>query len=221
MSNRSLFDGTRSPDRPWGFPLVVALVFAVAHLPFLPPTLADIDSVNFALGVRQFDPSAHQPHPPGYPIYIALGRISTAALERARPTGAGTSPPSGSYLTSAGTLHAGNAALGLALWSAVFGALAAFPLHRLFRSLDGDGMRCAPAAVLLAMACPLFWFTAVRPLSDVPGLAVALVGQALLAAAFVARRTAARRPDGARSLERSWNAALVTSDRLVIAGAFV
>ena len=30
--------------------------------------------INFALGVRSFDVAHHQPHPPGYPIFIAMGK---------------------------------------------------------------------------------------------------------------------------------------------------
>jgi hypothetical protein len=56
----------------------LALIFALAHVPFLAPSLEDIDSVNFALGVRDFDVATHRPHPPGYPVYIALGKIATA-----------------------------------------------------------------------------------------------------------------------------------------------
>ena len=58
-------------------------MFLAAHLPFLPPTLEDIDSINFALGVRDFDVAQHQPHPPGYPVFIALAKASTAVLARA------------------------------------------------------------------------------------------------------------------------------------------
>ena len=47
-------------------------------MPFLAPSLEDIDSVNFALGVRDFDVAEHRPHPPGYPVYIALGKVATA-----------------------------------------------------------------------------------------------------------------------------------------------
>lgn len=39
------------------------------------PGLDEIDSVNFAMGVRQFDIWQHQPQPPGYPLYIALGKL--------------------------------------------------------------------------------------------------------------------------------------------------
>jgi hypothetical protein len=40
--------------------------------------LYDIDSVNFALALGRFDPAAHQPHPPGYFLYICLGRVVNA-----------------------------------------------------------------------------------------------------------------------------------------------
>jgi hypothetical protein len=38
--------------------------------------LYDIDSVNFALALKHFDPSVHQPHPPGYILYVCLGRLA-------------------------------------------------------------------------------------------------------------------------------------------------
>jgi len=37
--------------------------------------LYDIDSVNFALALRRFNPGVHQPHPPGYFLYVCLGRL--------------------------------------------------------------------------------------------------------------------------------------------------
>src|SRR4029078_4194286 len=56
------------------------LLFLALHLALLPRTLEDLDSINFALGVRHFDVAHHQPHPPGYPVYIALSKASTASL---------------------------------------------------------------------------------------------------------------------------------------------
>ena len=58
-----------SPKLLWSFGWIV-------HRPcaFLPSTLEDIDSLNFALGLADFDPAKHQPHPPGYPIFIALAK---------------------------------------------------------------------------------------------------------------------------------------------------
>lgn len=37
--------------------------------------LYDVDSVNFALAIGHFDPAVHQPHPPGYFLYVCLGRL--------------------------------------------------------------------------------------------------------------------------------------------------
>jgi hypothetical protein len=41
------------------------------------PALDEIDSVQFAMGVRSFDLWHHQPHPPGYPLFIFLGWLMT------------------------------------------------------------------------------------------------------------------------------------------------
>jgi hypothetical protein len=59
----------------------LALIFAIAHVPFLATSLEDIDSVNFALGVRDFDVATHRPHPPGYPVYIGLGKVAAAITD--------------------------------------------------------------------------------------------------------------------------------------------
>ena len=51
----------------------------------------------------------------------------------------------------------------------------------LFRRLDGDDSppMWTVTGVAVAMTTPLYWFTAVRPLSDSSGLAAALAVQAL------------------------------------------
>src|ERR1700682_283992 len=53
----------------------LALVFLGAHLTFLPAPPEALDSINFARGLRHFDVARHQPHPPGYPVYIAIGKV--------------------------------------------------------------------------------------------------------------------------------------------------
>ena len=149
-------------------PALAALagLFLLAHLPFLPPTLEDIDSVNFALGVQHFDVARHQPHPPGYPVYVALAKLSAAVL--------------------------GNGARALAVWSVLAGAALVILLFALLRSLDPTGRR-AWWGMAIAVASPLFWFTSLRPLSDVTGLAVAAGAQALLL--FVVTGRAGQRAD--------------------------
>jgi hypothetical protein len=149
----------------WKGLTALAILFLAAHLPSLPPSLEDIDSVNFALGVRHFDVAPHQPHPPGYPVYIALSKLSTAALRAAGVPAA--------------------EARGLALWGAVAGASMILLAAAFFRALGGDGGHAALSAVLLACA-PLFWFTALRPLSDMVGLAAAFAALAPIATAIAA-----------------------------------
>jgi hypothetical protein len=48
---------------------------AVSRFLFRSRFLYDLDSVNFALGMGRFDPRTHQPHPPGYFLYVCLGRL--------------------------------------------------------------------------------------------------------------------------------------------------
>jgi hypothetical protein len=140
---------------------ILAALTLAAHLVSLPPTLEDLDSVNFALGVRDFDVSRHQPHPPGYPVFIALGKLGTSAL-----AAVGVNQP---------------AVRGLAVWSALGAAAIVLLAFAFFSALDANVTRSAVASVLLAVS-PLFWFTSVRPLSDMPGLAAAFAALAALAA---------------------------------------
>jgi hypothetical protein len=48
---------------------------AITRFMFRSHYLYDLDSVNFALAMRRFDPRVHQPHPPGYFLYISAGRL--------------------------------------------------------------------------------------------------------------------------------------------------
>jgi hypothetical protein len=53
---------------------VLSVLVLATRVAFRSHYLYDIDSVNFALGMRRFDPSVYQPHPPGYFLYVLLGR---------------------------------------------------------------------------------------------------------------------------------------------------
>jgi hypothetical protein len=153
----------------WLTGALLAGLFLALHLPFLPPSLEDLDSINFALGVREYDVSQHQPHPPGYPLFIVAARI----LHKA----------------GLSEVHA------LSLLSVLGGALGVFGCLALFRALSRgrlkpDGAHALKTdatsewlAVLVATTCPLYWITAARPLSDAAGLAAALALQALIVTA--------------------------------------
>jgi hypothetical protein len=142
---------------------LIAVAFLLLHLPFLPRSLEDLDSINFALGLRDFDVAAHQPHPPGYPLFI--------------------------FVAKGVWLLVGSEAVALSLVGIVAGALAVFPLAAVFRTLMRDRRETlAVAAALMALTSPLFWVTASRPLSDMAGLAAALVVQALALTALTPDR---------------------------------
>jgi hypothetical protein len=149
----------------------IAGAFLLAHLPWLAPSLEDIDSINFALGLREFNPAEHQPHPPGYPVYIALGRVMLAAVRAVQPGLPGVTVE----------------ALALSLLSVLAGAIAVVLGGVIFKTvaartaLDaGAAQRTARWATVFLAVCPLFWLTAARPMSDMPGLAAALGAQALM-----------------------------------------
>ena len=129
-----------------------ALAFVVAHVHALPESLGDFDSINFALGVEAFDVARHQPHPPGYPVFIALARVSTAVVRTVRPDWDRD--------------HV--AAAGLALLSAAAGTAAMLFLVLFWRTA-GFTEAQASAAALVAAVSPLYWLTASRPLSDMVG----------------------------------------------------
>jgi hypothetical protein len=64
----------------------MGVIFFAAHVRNLPRTLEDLDSINFALAVEQFDVARHRPHPPGYPVFVALAKASTAGIRAVAPT---------------------------------------------------------------------------------------------------------------------------------------
>ena len=150
--------------------LIIATIYLVAHLAFLAPSLEDIDSINFALGLRHYDVAQHQPHPPGYPVYIALGRTAKAVLDAVAP--------------SLGSPRAES--LSLAIWSPIAGAVALIAAYLIFSAVSASSM--ALWATALLAASPLFWLAGSRPMSDMPGLALALVAQALFLRGAADRR---------------------------------
>lgn len=179
----------------------IAAVFLALHLPYLASALADIDSVNLALGLRDFDPAQHRPHPPGYPIFIALGKLASLVLTEPRA---------------------------LAIWGVLFAAAAAFALWICFSALEraddpgGAGARhassssgTAVAAAAVALSAPLVWMSASRPMTDLAGLGAAAIAQALLAAGLARQNLrTGEASTGADAVQA------VESGRLILMGAF-
>ena len=107
------------------------------------------------MGIRDFNVAHHQPHPPGYPVYMLIAK----AVHRVVPSDVTV----------------------LALMSVIGGALGVLALGALYRRLDAGETPASWSAAALAvtMTTPLYWFTAARPLSDACGLAAALAVQAM------------------------------------------
>jgi MFS family permease len=147
--------------------LALLLIFLGAHLICLATTLEDLDSINFALGVRHYDVAQHQPHPPGYPVFIAFAKVSTGVLRALRVDAA--------------------PARGLAVLSALSGTAAIPAVFLLFQRLGERYGRALPRpprlawwTAFVASASPLYWFTAVRPLSDMTGFCASMWAMALV-----------------------------------------
>lgn len=124
---RRWWSGLPETRRDWLLAGMLLLVSLALHLPLRAQYLTNWDSVNYALGVRDFDIVHHQPHPPGYIGYIAAGRLL-------------------SYLT-------GEASAALTLLSLVCGSLATAALYLLVRRFTAP--RHALVATVLFGTSPL------------------------------------------------------------------
>ena len=110
--------------------LILVLITALTRYVFKSRYLYDVDSVNFALALRHFDPAAHQPHPPGYYLYVWLGRLVN-------------------YL-----VHDANGALVSISIAASCAAVAVIYLL----TVDWFGFKAARCAAILFVFSPLAWF---------------------------------------------------------------
>jgi hypothetical protein len=134
--------------------LLVAGVTLPIYLAFRSISLDDFDSYSFALALERFSLDLQQPQPPGFPVYVFLGRLCL-------------------FLTA-------DATAALTLLSALSGVLIAVCLCGLGRALAPGRWLTGAAAALLCGLAPLGWLTAEKALSDAPGLAMVLLSVWLL-----------------------------------------
>jgi len=133
---------------------VLTVAVALTRWPAVSRSLWDWDEALFALAVRDYDVALHHPHPPGFPLFIAMARgvASAFALDPFRAVQAVT----------------------------VASSLLVFPAMFLL----AREMRCrtpvAFAAGLLLAFLPNVWFFGGTAFSDVPSLVIVLCACALL-----------------------------------------
>src|SRR5436190_11611284 len=51
------------------------LLVLVSRIVTMPRTFWESDELLFAAAVRKFDPWSSHPHPPGYPLYVGIGKF--------------------------------------------------------------------------------------------------------------------------------------------------
>jgi hypothetical protein len=119
-----------APHGDLALALGLAAVTLCSRWPYRARMLYNWDAVQFALALHEFDVAKHQPHPPGYLLYVALGRLLNASL--------------------------GDPTLAYVALAMLFSAGSTFVLYALARRLY-DRATALVAASLLAVS-PLFWF---------------------------------------------------------------
>jgi hypothetical protein len=108
----------------------LALLTVLSRLPYRARMLYNWDAVQFALALHEYDVVKHQPHPPGYILYVALGRLVNS--------------------------WTGDAAAAYVLLAVAFSGAGTFVVYLLARTVY-DRPTALTAASLLAVS-PLFWF---------------------------------------------------------------
>src|SRR5438128_10880191 len=110
--------------------LVLGALTIVSRLPYRARLLYNWDAVQFALALHEYDVLKHQPHPPGYILYVVLGRLVNVWLH----------DPTASYVVLA----------------VAFSGLTTFVVYYLARAVYDRTTALAAAALLVVS--PLFWF---------------------------------------------------------------
>jgi hypothetical protein len=124
------------PRADWALALALAGLTLAIRWPYRVRLLPTWDAIQFALALERYDVVRHQPHPPGYILYVALGRLASVVL---------------------GTLPRPR---GLAI---VASAVAVLLLYQLGWQLYGRSV--ATLAALGLVVSPLFWAYGVVGLS--------------------------------------------------------
>jgi hypothetical protein len=166
------------------------------------PALDEHDSVQFAMGVRDFNMWKDQPHGAGYPLFIFLGWISAKVL--------GADPN-----------------ISLHFVSAIGGALFIAAWFLIIRSQFDERLACCVATCLVIT--PAIWMTATKVLTD--SLAAGLISAQILAAIWFSTNrqkldglkpsSSSEGGGGTRSMDknRNKNAALLAASVLGAAAA--
>ncbi|MRR06625.1 MAG: DUF2723 domain-containing protein, partial [Deltaproteobacteria bacterium] len=111
-------------------PIFLFLFTVLSRLPFSSKYLYHMDSGHFALALNEYDLTLHQPHPPGYFLYVMTGKFLNHFIPDPNTS--------------------------LILPSILFSALAVVTIYYLAKDMFDE--RTGAFAALLAVTSPNFWF---------------------------------------------------------------
>lgn len=152
--------GLRSADLDLALTCLLVALLAVSRYAFLASGPWEWDETLFARGVLRFDLAAHFPHPPGFPLWILLGRLILPFVSEPLK--------------------------GLQLLSATASLLTLWPLAALGRRVAPPGVAAAAASAVLF--APGVWLHAGRGFSSTPSAFFALWATALAIRGLEGRR---------------------------------
>lgn len=121
--------------------ILFTIIIFLLRLLFLSPWLEDWDSVQFAIALEHYSVPENLPQPPGYPLYIIIGKLFNLFLN--------------------------DKALALSLMSAVLGSLTTIPLFLLAKKMFSTWV--AVTATLLFAFTPIHWLLSESALTNIPG----------------------------------------------------
>ena len=131
----------------------VAAICALSRFAAMARSLWDWDEALFCLAMREYDVTSHHPHPPGFPVYIALAKlVRLVAVSDFR------------------ALQTVNLLAGLLVFPAVF----------LLARQIGLGFRTSVVAGALFAFFPNVWFFGGTAFSDVPSIVLVVFAAVFL-----------------------------------------
>jgi Dolichyl-phosphate-mannose-protein mannosyltransferase len=142
-------------------PFILLLLCLVTRIIAIPASLWEWDEILFAHSLHVFNVPAHSPHPPGFPIFVALGRIGYALL--------------------------GDEQKALAWVNVFFSTLLGPALFYFYREVFADRIIAFAGALLGSFAANI-WVYSGASRSDGPALTLGLIGLTLVIRGLRSRR---------------------------------